>query len=99
MQQQVHAYNCVERRSQFVAEQHVVTAGLKLHIELSYFLGSMAQLLLRYSAAAYMLIGKITVASLTGTNHWLTPMHAKQSTTACLCVIGHHLETCRLQEL
>ena len=77
----------------------MVTAGLKLHIELSYFLGSMAHLLLGYSAAAYMLIGKITVASLTGTEHWLTLMHAKQSATACLHIFGHHLETCHLQDL
>lgn len=86
-------------RSQSVAEQDVVTAGLKLHIELSYFLGSMAHLLLRYSAAAYMLIGKITVASLTGTEHWLMLIHAEQSTTAYLRAVGHLLETCRLQEL
>ncbi|KAL0052921.1 hypothetical protein WJX82_009923 [Trebouxia sp. C0006] len=36
-------------------------AGLKLHAELSHVLGSIAQMWLRYSEAAYMLIGRNTM--------------------------------------
>ncbi|DBB09897.1 TPA: hypothetical protein ACH3X3_001505 [Trebouxia sp. C0006] len=41
-------------------------AGLKLHAELSHVLGSIAQMWLRYSEAAYMLIGRNTMVALTG---------------------------------
>ena len=51
---------------QRVAKVQVVTAGLKLHIELSHVLGSMAQMWLRYAEAAYMLIGRNTMVALTG---------------------------------
>lgn len=41
-------------------------AGLKLHVELTHFLGSTAQFWLRCSEAAYMRIGNVAVVALIG---------------------------------
>lgn len=49
-----------------VIKVQVITAGLKLHTELSHVLGSIAQMWLRYAEAGYMLIGRNTMVALTG---------------------------------
>lgn len=71
--------------------------GLKLHLGLSQFLGSVGKLWLSYSVSAYSFINRAVMASLIGmvlNSCSLTPQHTQHS----MFLTSIHAYHCSLQE-